>query len=469
MNRSLGAWSAGALVVANMVGSGAFTISGVALGLLGEPTLVLGAWAVGGAIATCGALCYGALGRRLPISGGEYALLSRAVSPLAGFLAGWVSLLAGFSAPIALTALGLEAYAGAALGRPEGLHGLGALAICVCALAHAAPTRLGVGLQNAAVALKLAGIAAFIGLGAAFSDERALAALAWPERFDPSAFALTVAWVSFAYSGWNAAAYVASELREPGRLSRSLVGATALVALAYLALNAVFLTAAPVAALAGKLEAGAIAAEALGGPRLRGALSALVAFALLTSISSMLMAGPRVYAQMAADGLLPRVLRAGDGPPRTAIALQALLSLGLCAWGDFSELLGYAGFLLGLSSAATVLALAALRAREGPASVPLPGWPWLPAAFVTATLGTAGVLVWREPFVLGLGAATLGSGVLAYACSARSRARAQTRASTSPETRSPDSSAPCMQPSDTAAVSVPARWMRPTGSRSAGP
>ena len=469
MTRNLGAWSASALVVANMVGSGAFTVSGFALAEFGEPGPVLLAWAAGGAIATAGALCYGALGRWLPLSGGEYALLSRAVHPLAGFLAGWLSLVAGFSAPIAMAALGLQAYTDAALGRPPGPPWLGALAIVACALAHASRTRFGVGLQNAAVALKLVGIAAFVAIGAVGAGERLPRALAWPASVDPGAFALCVVWVSFAYSGWNAASYVAGEVRDPTRLSRSLVGATALVTLAYLALNAVFLAAAPAAALAGKLEVGAIAAEALGGPRLREALSALIAFALLTSISSMLMAGPRVYAQMAADGLLPRVLRAGDGPPRAAIALQALLALLLFASGDFAELLGYAGFLLGLSSAATVLALAALRVREGAASVPLPGWPWLPAAFVAATLGTALVLVWREPFVLGLGAATLGSGVAAYAVSARTRARAQARATTSRATRSPDSSAPSMQPSETAAVSVPAQWMRPTGSRSAGP
>jgi len=457
VTRRLGAWSAGALVVANMIGSGAFTVSGFALAALGEPAPVLLAWAVGGAIATCGALCYGALGRRLPVSGGEYALLSRAVHPLAGFLAGWVSLVAGFSAPIALAALGLQAYADAALGQPAGPPWLGALAIAVCALAHGARTRLGVGLQNAAVALKLAGIAAFVVVGASGAGVRVPDAFAWPASVDPGAFALTVVWVSFAYSGWNAAIYVASELREPARLSRSLVGATALVTLAYLALNAVFLSAAPVAALAGKAEIGAIAAEALGGPGLRQALSALIAFALLTSISSMLMAGPRVYAQMADDGMLPRILRTRDGLPRAAIALQALLALALTVSSGFAELLGYAGFLLSLSSAATVLALVRLRMREGAARVPLPGWPWLPIAFVAATSGSALALVWREPFVLGLGAATLASGLAVYLGLGAARARTQERASSSRETRSPDSSAPSIEPKNSVAVSEPAQ------------
>jgi amino acid transporter len=457
VTRHLGAWSAGALVVANMIGSGAFTVSGFALAALGEPGPVLLAWAVGGAIATAGALCYGALGRRLPLSGGEYALLSRAVSPLAGFLAGWVSLLAGFSAPIALAALGLQAYADAAFGRPAGPPWLGALAIAACALAHAFRTRIGVGLQNAAVALKLAGIAAFVAIGALGRGERIPDAFAWPASVDPGAFALSVVWVSFAYSGWNAAIYVASELREPARLSRALVGATALVTLAYLALNAVFLSAAPAASLAGKAEIGALAAEALGGPALRGALAALVAFALLTSISSMLMAGPRVYAQMADDGLLPGFLRTGGGVPRASIALQVLLALALTLSSDFAELLGYTGFLLSLSSAATVLALMRWRVREGASRVPLPGWPWLPAGFVAATSGSALALVWREPFVLGLGAATLASGLPVYRWLAGARADAQARASSSRAARSPDSSAPSIAPKNSVAVSDPAQ------------
>jgi len=411
----LGAWSAGALVVANMIGSGAFTVSGFALAALGEPGPVLLAWAIGGAIATCGALSYGALGRRLPISGGEYALLSRAVHPLAGFLAGWLSLLAGFTAPIALAALGLQAYFDATLGRPAGAPWLGALAIVLCALAHAGRASLGVRLQNAAVALKLAGIAAFVAIGAVHAGPGAERVLRMPESVDVVALAGTVVWVSFAYSGWNAALYVAGELRDPARsLTRSLVGATALVTLAYLSLNAVFLLAAPVAALSGRAEIGAVAAEALGGAGLRQALAALVAVALLTSISSMLMAGPRVYAQMAEDGRLPRFLRARAGLPRAAIAAQALLALAFTAVSDLAELLGYAGFLLSLSSAATVLTLMGLRLREGAARVPLPGWPWVPGAFVLATASAALALVLREPRVLWLGLATLAAGLPVY-------------------------------------------------------
>jgi APA family basic amino acid/polyamine antiporter len=285
--------------------------------------------------------------------------------------------------------------------------------------------RLGVALQNVTVLLKLAGIAAFIGVGVARAGEPAASLLAWPAHFDPWAFASTVVWVSFAYSGWNAAVYVASELDDPERdLVRALVGSTALVTLAYLALNAVFLLAAPLAALAGKAEIGAVAAEALGGAGLRRALAALVALALLTSISAMLMAGPRVVARMADDGLLPRFLRSGPGAPRAAIALQAALALAAVASSGLAALLGYAGFLLGVSAAATVLALMWRRHRDGAEAVPLPGWPIVPGGFVAVTAGSALALAVREPSLLLFGTLTLAAGFPVYRFAQRPRALA---------------------------------------------
>jgi APA family basic amino acid/polyamine antiporter len=292
---------------------------------------------------------------------------------------------------------------------------VGAIAIVLSALAHATRVQLGVALQNAAVALKLAGIAVFVAIGAAHAGPGVAQVLAPPASLDLGALATTVVWISFAYSGWNAAIYVASELRDPARkLTRSLVGATALVMVAYLALNAVFLTAAPAASLAGRAEVGAIAAEALGGAGLRRALAGLVALALLTSISSMLMAGPRVYAQMAEDGMLPGFLRMRGDVPRAAIALQAALALVVTASSGLAALFGYAGFLLSASAAATVLVLLGLRRREGPERVPLPGWPWLPGTFVGVTLAATLMMALREPVVAGLGLLTVAAGVPVY-------------------------------------------------------
>jgi len=415
VRRRLGLTSASALVVANMIGAGVFTTSGFALADLGRPEPVLLAWVIGGIMAVCGALSYGALARRIPESGGEYTFLSQTVHPLAGFLAGWVSLLVGFTAPIAAAALGLQAYLSDSLGlggRPEWI---GTTAILAAGLMHGLRLRTGVVLQNTAVGLKLALIGGFVLLGALRSPSYAGPAILPQADFGIGAFAVTLVWISFAYSGWNAAVYVAGEVREPERnLHRSLWLATGLVTLIYLALNAVFLYSAPAEALAGRADVGAIAAEALGGPALRQAVSVLVALALFTSISSMVMAGPRVYARMAEDGLFPRRLGVAKEVPRAAVALQVGLAV-LVAWvSGLRELLGYIGFTLGISAAATIAGLIALRHREGPLRVPVPGYPWIPGIFILTTLAAASFMAAREPLQAGLGLLTVGLGIPVY-------------------------------------------------------
>jgi APA family basic amino acid/polyamine antiporter len=412
--RRIGLLSAAALVIGNMIGVGVFTTSGFALADLGQREWVLLAWLVGGLLAMCGALSYGALARRIPESGGEYTFLSQTIHPLAGFLAGWISLVAGFTAPIAASALGLQAYlvgSGDDGARPEWI---GTAAILVAGLMHGLRLREGVVLQNLAVGLKLLAIAVLVVFAAGQLPVHGLEP-SGPGNFKPGAFAVTLVWISFAYSGWNATVYVAGEVRDPDRnLHRSLIFATLLVTLVYLALNAVFLYGAPASVLAGKAEVGAIAAEAIGGPRLRQAMSVLVALALFTSISAMVMAGPRVYARMAEDGLFPRIFgREGDVPAR-AVALQVGLAILVLWYSDLAKLIGYIGFTLGLSAAATVAGLIAMRIREGRERVPIPGYPWIPGLFVFVTLGTAGFMILRQPGEAVTGLLTVAVGALLY-------------------------------------------------------
>ncbi len=393
-----------------MIGAGVFTTSGFALGDLGSREFVLLAWLIGGFIALCGARSYGALARRFPESGGEYLFLSRMIHPLAGFLAGWVSLLAGFTAPIAAAALGLQAYVGYSIDldfRPEWI---GTAAIAMAGLIHGLRFREGVWVQNAAVMLKLVLIFGFVAFGMSSLPERA------PEtgesvEFVWGAFAVTLVWISFAYSGWNAAVYIAGEVRDPERsLPRSLLLSTSVVMVLYLGLNTVFLYSVPIEDLAGKAEVGAIAAQALGGEPLTRAVSLMVGLALFTSIWSMVMAGPRVYAKMAEDGLFPKFLRSGNETPTAAIALQSVAAIVVVWLSSLAELFSYIGFTLGISAATTVLALIFLRLREGAERVRVPGFPVVPVVFVVATLWAAGFMAVREPrqALLGLVTALLG-------------------------------------------------------------
>ena len=244
--------------------------------------------------------------------------------PAAGYVAGWLSLLVGFSAPLAAAAFAFGAYAKPWLGGIAPALA-GSILILAFAAVHAVEVRRGAQVQNGAVLLKVALIVAFvtfaacrIGLPAAHPDP----------PFPVAAFGVSLIWISFSYSGWNAAVYVAGEVRNPDKtIPRALILGTALVTLLYLGLNAVFVFSAPIAELAGKLEVGRIAARAVGGAFLEEAVAGLIALALVSSVSSLVMAGPRVYAQMAADGVLPRWLAATSGPPRAAIALQAGLAL----------------------------------------------------------------------------------------------------------------------------------------------
>jgi APA family basic amino acid/polyamine antiporter len=270
-------------------------------------------------------------------------------------------------------------------------------------------------LQNAAVALKLAVIGGFVALGALRTPSLVDSAALPGAGFEIGAFAVTLVWISFAYSGWNAAVYIAGEVREPERnLHRSLWLATGVVTLVYLALNAVFLYSAPASLLAGKPEVGAIAAEALGGSALRRAVSVLVALALFTSISSMVMAGPRVYARMAEDGLFPRWFGAAREVPTAAVALQVGLAVLVAWFSGLRELLGYIGFTLGLSAAATVAGLIALRRREGPERLPVPGYPWVSGLYILTTLAAAGFMATRQPLEAGMGLLTVALGLPVY-------------------------------------------------------
>jgi APA family basic amino acid/polyamine antiporter len=430
MQRRLGFTSAAALVVANMIGAGVFTTSGFALADLGRPEPVLLAWLIGGLLAMCGALSYGALARRIPESGGEYTFLSQIVHPLAGFLAGWVSLLVGFTAPIAVSALALQAYLADSFAVGLTPEWIGTTAIVGAGLMHGLRLRTGLVLQNVAVGLKLLMIAAFVVLGFLWIPAEPESVVIDSGSFGFTAFAVTLVWISFAYSGWNAAVYVAGEVREPERnLHRSLCLATGLVMVVYLTVNAVFVYSAPVATLAGKAEVGAIAAEALGGRRLRQIVSALVSLALFTSISSMVMAGPRVYARMAEDGLFPRLFSRGDEVPALAVGLQVALAVSVVWASGLRELLGYVGFTLGISAAATVGALVVLRRREGPERVPVRGYPWVPGVFVLATLGAAGFMAVREPLQAGMGLLTVALGLPVYGLMHRASGRSSLRPS----------------------------------------
>jgi APA family basic amino acid/polyamine antiporter len=406
--RPLGWAAATALVMTAMIGTGVFTTSGLLLAQLGSRALVLATWVGGGVVAALGALSYSALARRFPESGGEYLFLSRTLHPAAGCVAGVLTLVVGMAAPCAAAALAFGPY----LHLP--VRVTASVLLMAATAVHATSLRAAARLQIVAVASEVVLIVAFLvaGVGRVHAPPAALAAAP-----TVGALGLGLIVVSYSYTGWNTAVYVGGEVKDPQRtLPRALLGGTALVTALYLGLNAVFVFAVPPAVLSGRQEVGRLAAEAIGGPALGVAAALFIAYVLATFVSCMTMAGPHIAARMAADGYLPAALAAAPGrPPRRALLLQLGLSL-LFVWGGrLEQLLTYVGLALGLSTAATVLGLVRLRLREGAQAVPVPGWPWVPAAFLIFVIASAGLTVKERPVEALVALATILVGLVTFA------------------------------------------------------
>ncbi|MCA9061507.1 MAG: amino acid permease [Planctomycetaceae bacterium] len=379
------------LVVAGMIGAGVFTTSGFTIAALGSPARVLAAWAIGGLIALCGAISYAGLVRRIPESGGEYIFLARGMHPFFGFLAGWISLTAGFSGPVAISALTLEAYAlplGTTLLPPKGL----ALAvILLCGIGHAFQVNLSARLQNLVVLLKVVVLVLISAMAASvvrshpwhWESLESPPAGTWPVTV---AFAQQLVWISLSYLGFNAAVYLASESRDPRRtVPSAVITGTVLVTVLYLLLNLIFVTAAPATTIANQPDVARIAAAALdtGGVevaslsaqphaaapqaaalpwwtssfRLEGILRIAVILAMFTSVAGNVMAGPRVYSRMAGDGLFPRYFRSDDGHHPGAVLLQTALAVVFVLSSSIAGLIDYLGTTLSLCSVLAVVTL----------------------------------------------------------------------------------------------------------------
>ena len=297
----IGGVTATNIVIANIIGTGVFTSLGFqALDIKSGFSLLM-LWVIGGVFALCGALCYGELGASMPKSGGEYRYLSDIYHPAIGFLSGWVSVAVGFAAPSALAAMAFGKYTAQILPVAEdgAVPAIFAIAITIAvSLIHAQNLKIGSIFQNVTTGVKVAVIVVFILCGLLLADPQ-------PLSFAPSAadlgtiasapFAVSLVYVTYAYSGWNAAVYLASEIDEPAKnLPRSLLAGSAVVTLLYVLLNFVFLYSTPLEELAGEIEVGYIAATNIFGTVGATLMGGAISFGLVSSISSMVWAGPRV-------------------------------------------------------------------------------------------------------------------------------------------------------------------------------
>ena len=422
LERRLGPLDAAAIVLSNVIGGGIFFVPIIVAQLVPSPTAMLTVWIAGGALAFAGAMAYAELAAVRPHAGGEYVYLRDAFGPLAAFLTGWTSFIAGFSGAIAASAVALADYVsrfvpGAAQAKPV----VALTAIAALTLIHVRGLGPGRLVQNVLAGMKASGIVLFVAIGFAIGHGSA-ANLVADGHASAIPWFLALVPVMFSYSGWNAAAYVAEEVRNPTRnvpLALGL-GTIAVVAL-YLGLNAIYIYAMPTDQIAGLSDGRLMdhVAERLFGTAGGNLLAAFVIVSLAASISAMILAGPRVYFAMARDGVFVRA--AGRVHPRfhtpvAAIVAQGIWSSVLVLSGTLSQLVTYTGFAVVLFSGLAVCALFVLRRRDPSAARPFSalGYPWAPAIFVIASAVMVGNEAWRNPIPTLAGLALIAAGVPVY-------------------------------------------------------
>lgn len=425
LQRQLGLSSATMLVVAAMVGSGIFTTSGLVLREVGSVAALLLCWAAGGGYALTGALCYAELGAMFPEAGGEYAFLRHGFGRATAFLAGWVSLVVGFSAPIASGALAFSCYAPQVLPVelqglwPHRLAALGVIAVLACV--HAVSLRAGSRMQNCLTATVLTVLCCFILFGLASSRGSFSHFTAAPQVFaGPGRFAVGLIFVLYAYGGWNAAVYLGAEISRPGRtIPRALLTGTLAVTLLYLLFNVTCLYGLAPDLMRGQIEVGALAARALFGAGTGRVFSGLVALCLLSVVSAMMFQGPRVYYAMARDGSFFRVLGRVSPVRRTpvpAVLLQAGVSALLLLSASFEALLIYIGFTLSIFSALTAAGMMVLRRTRPGMARPYrtPWYPVTPLVFIGLNLWLVVFSLLQSPAAGLWGLLTIGAGAVVY-------------------------------------------------------
>lgn len=386
-------------MVANTIGAGVYTTSGFTLRDLGSREAVLAVWVGASLLALTGAVSFGALARAIPKSGGEYLYLSRLIHPSAGFIAGWVSLIAAFAGAEAFAAITMMEYLQLD-SHPylEPAIAVGLLITLACL--HGVLVKAGTILQNLTVIAKAIFLLVFVGLGASVlslpTDPAPLTASsfwAWPTN---------LMWVSLSFTGFNSAIYVAEEAQNPQRdVPRALLIGTVTTALLYLLVNAVMLYSAPISQLSGAPDIALVSAQALGGLPLRKAVQILVLLSLFTLLSGMAVAGPRVVVKMGEDGFLPSLKL------KHAALVQCSLAIVMTLWSDLVSQLTYLSLTLSLTSALTVASVFRLPKEQQP-------HPIFPTVYILGTLLAAIASLHSQPMA-GLAAlATIVSGGLVY-------------------------------------------------------
>ncbi|MEM9620187.1 MAG: amino acid permease [Pseudomonadota bacterium] len=414
--------TAASIVVANMIGTGVFTSLGFQLLDIQSAPVILLLWVVGGVLALCGALCYSELGAALPRSGGEYNFLTEIYHPAAGFISGWISTTIGFAAPTALAAITAATYLSAVWPHVSTTL-VAVVLVTVVGLAHLGSRTGSARFQLFFTGLKLLLILLFVVL--AWWSAPELQTVRWLFSGEDvglvtsGAFAIALIYVNYAYTGWNAATYLAGEMHQPNRtLPKVLLVGTGLVMLVYVLLHVMFLSVAPMTAMAGQLEIGYVVADFAFGSAGAGAVGLMLALLLVSTVSAMVLAGPRALQVIGQDfavlGFLSRENR--HGVPWVAIVFQTGMTLLLVITSTFDAILVFASFTMAFNTLMAVLGVAVLRKRRPDIDRPF-RVPWYPIPLLIysgITLWTLVFVLWERPQEAGFGVGLIVLGWLFY-------------------------------------------------------
>ena len=426
LKRVLGTVDASWIVAGNMIGAGIFIAPGLVAGQLPGIVWPLAAWLVGGLLALSGAAVYGELGTRIPRAGGDYQYLAKAFGPLWGFLAGWAALTLSFSAAAAAMSRVaiefLESSVSSGGGSMPLLHAIGApVLLLLLTWGNTAGARFAGRTTALLTALPLLGLVGLFVIGTLIGQAPPL------QHVEPStapstrlvlAFGAALIPIYFTYSGWNAAAYLAGELRNPGRdLARSLLMGTALVMLFYLVVNLTLLIVLPREVLAGSTRAAAEAARLLLGEKGEAILASIIAVAILGSANVTLMAGARIYFAMAVDRLAPPRLSSTNrsGVPSTALWVGGIWAALLATFRDVGQLVNWATLAILLLSSMSVASLFVFRKHNiGNGVYRCPGYPVTPLVYLIASIAVTIASAVHEPKNALIGLVIVSAGIPAF-------------------------------------------------------
>lgn len=411
-SRHIGVWTASAFVISSMIGTGVFTSLGYQLVDINTAFPILLLWLIGGIISLFGAFSYSELASAFPRSGGEYSILSKVYHPAVGFIGGFVSSTIGFSAPAVLAAIALGKYTVAIFPQLNSTI-IASVIIILFNLIHSQTLKYGRLIQDWTTIGKIVLIVFFIISGLLIDSPQNISFLPIPNDGSlimSSSFAVSLVWISYAYTGWNSTVYIAGEVKNPQKnIHYSLLFSTAFVTVLYILLNFIFLFSTPISEMRGMIEVGFIAGVNIFGDQGGRIVSGGIALLLLSTISSYVFIGPRITQVIGEDfkylGFFSKVNKSGI--PINGFIFQLSISLIFILTSTFEQVLLYAGITFIIINTITVIGVIVLRFYQPTLNRPYKSWgyPWTQIIFTISNLWILYFTFKNQPFesLIGIG------------------------------------------------------------------